>query len=308
MEMWRQRGLTAAVVITAGLLLSACIETADRLVRAFADEDSVALSEDMIDALLAKEEERVRALIHPDAQEAFTDDVIEQIFAYLPESPEARRALVQSHWSTFTTLGEETTKRFDSIFRLDFEASGETQGRAEFFHIQLFARGDEPLQMIRVDIFPVPQPVYGDMSDWPVGFWIAVVLAPMTALLCVAAIVAVWRTRRLKRRILWTLFSLLIGYPVFAFSSATGDWVLWSPGLHGSNGSFNLNIINFTALSASWTQNMFTGHHLIQVAAPIGALLFFMQKARGKLALKPAKGQSEADGPRPAPPSDPAAS
>lgn len=308
MGIWKRRGLTTAFVISAGLFLSACVQLSDQLVRAFSDEESVALAEETIYALLAKDEDRLRAMVHPVAQDAFTSETIEQIFTYLPDAPDAQRYLMQSHWNSFTTPGEETTQSFDTVFRLDFDTSGGAVSRGEFFEIQLFARGDEPLQVTRVNIVPTPEPVYDGLAEWPVSFWIAVILAPLTALFCIAAIVAVWRTKQLKRRVLWTLFILLIGYPVFAFTTTTGDWMLWSPGIQGSDGFVRLNIFNFKVLSAAWIQDMFTGHHVIQVAMPIGAVLFFIQKARGKLVLKPAKGRSEADGREPAPPSDPAVS
>lgn len=143
-------------------------------------------------------------------------------------------------------------------------------------------------------VFPVAPPVYEGVAQWPAGFWIALILTPATALFCLAALVSVWRTPRVKRCILWTLFIVLIGYPIFGFSTGNGGWGLVSPSVT-ADGGLVFQFFQFALFSASWMHEPVTGHHVFHVAVPVGALLFFLQKRGGWLALKPQKGEQTRD-------------
>ena len=302
------RRLTAlAALLLAALALGGCTGVMDRLVRSMTDSATLETGETVISHMMARDAAALSALIHPDAETVFTEELLSQIFDYLPETGISRLTAVQSNWSSFSLAGGERTRNANLIFRADFEPDSEGIARNEFIMVGLFARGDAALQVAQIRIFPVPGPVYGGVSGWPAGFWAAVILAPLAALLCLTALISAWRTPRLKRRILWSLFILFIGYPVFAFSTGTNAWILQSPGIHSNGGMVSLDFIRVTILSAGWMVDTISGQHSFQVALPLGSLLFFLQKARGKLALKPVADQSKPDAPEPDKPAAPAA-
>ncbi|MEQ8406157.1 MAG: hypothetical protein RKE49_13750 [Oceanicaulis sp.] len=304
MEHWIRRAPFIIAAAAAALWLSGCTDLTDRFVRAMADDEAVALGDQALDALFSRDEAALRSMLHDEAAPAFTAEAFQQTFGYLPETPTQTRRLLQVNWSSFTDQAG-SARRLNLLYHISFAPEAQGAVREEFARIGLAARGDASLQLVELHLFPAPGPAVGEPVAWPVGFWAAVILTPFTALFCIAALISVWRTPRLKRRILWTIFIALIGYPVFAYSTQTGAWVLQSPGVSNVDGGVNVSFINITVLSAAWMKDMITGHHLFQVAVPVGALFFFVQKARGKLALKPAKGQSSKDALASDTPSDP---
>lgn len=278
--------LRLAALVLAVISLGACSSAVDYFARVMGDEAAIDQADSAIDALLARDKAAMHGVTHPEVVHLFSDDVVGQMFDYLPAEPERRRSLLQYNWSDFHTLGGEPSRRVDLIYRIEFEPDEAGAARSEFVRVGLFASGDMALAMVEMRLFPVPPPVYDGPDDWPAGFWIALILAPVTAIFCLLALISTWRTPRVKRRILWSIFIVLIGYPVFAFSSETGSWFLLSPGVHTHPAGVHYSFFDITAFSASWMQNSFTGHHVFNVAIPVGALLFFLQKFRGKLALK----------------------
>lgn len=292
-------------IALAAFSVSACNEVMNGFVRSIGDDEVIGLADGAVDAVLARDDDAVRALTHPQAEHVFTAEAMAQVFEYLPAEPERRRHLLQYNWSTFQTLGHEPTRRVTLIYHVQFEPDQSGLTRSEFVRIGLLANGEAPLRLAEFRVFPVPEPIYGGIDDWPTGFWAALIIAPLTAIFCLLALISVWRTPRLKRRILWSLFVVLIGYPVFAFSTETGSWFLLSPGIHRTPTGVHYSFLDFTVFSASWVQQTFTGHHVFNVAIPVGALLFFLQKTRGKLAFKAPKSQSDRNAASPDQPSNP---
>ncbi|MGX6646993.1 hypothetical protein ACWCOP_03490 [Maricaulaceae bacterium MS644] len=296
-------------ILIAGLLLSACEDAMDTMVRTIADDEAIALSDLTVDTLLARDDAGLRTLLHSEAAPLFTDETLAQMFDYLPADPPSSQTALRANWSTVGLGGNGSERRFDIIYRLDFSGPESEAGRKEFIKVGLFAQGDAPLQLVELRVFPAPAPIYSNPGEWPAGFWIGLVLTPATALFCLAALVSVWRTPRVKRRIWWSLFIVFIGYPIFGFSTQTGGWGLVAPDVT-ENGGLHFQLFQFALMSASWMHEPLTGHHVFHVAVPVGALLFFVQKTRGRLALKAQKGEQNTDdtppdaGP-PHPPSNP---
>lgn len=251
--------------------------------------EEVQIADRAVDHLLDRDEAGLRSLMHPETTPPMGKNAVSTTFKTLPDTAPARRVILNAA-HTVGGAGSETTL----TYRVDFETGADGGPRASFIHIRLAAQGDAATHLAGLQVTPVPAPIYDGPADWPAGFWIALVLTPATALFCLAALVSVWRTPRLKRRILWSLFIVLIGYPIFGFSTEAGGWSLVAPSVT-ENGGLHVQFFQFALMSASWISSPVTGHHVFQVAVPVGALLFFLQKRRGRLALKTQTGEQNTD-------------
>lgn len=89
-------------------------------------------------------------------------------------------------------------------------------------------------------------------------------LAIFIPIFCIVALIACVRTRVPKRKWLWIILILL------GFFSLKFNW---------TTGQIGVIPLSFTLLGAAYTQQFF-GPVIIQIAAPIGAILFWLRRPR----------------------------
>lgn len=275
-------------LMLAALLLAGCdavTSMSSRLVSMAASEEQEARVEVVHDAMLARDTDALRELAHPLILNGNFDTGIAQMYAAMPEGEPLERLIVSLNWRTMTNSGGTNRQEdFVHIFRYE---TGDMTVRTAFA-----ASGDEPMRVTTLYVNYVADADRPD-SAWTPGQWIAAILAPAVALFCLVSLIAVFRVRRLKRRILWFIFILVIGFPVFTFFSHTGQWALTAPGLVSTGNGFTVNFFQVQLFSASWLSFPAEHRWTVNVAIPVGALLFWLQFLRGKLARKPEKSAVE---------------
>jgi hypothetical protein len=222
----------------------------------------------------------LRAAMIPEAAATVTDEVMAQIATIFPagEAPKETRWLgYMSTSSASTTTG--STKLTEVVRQLDFEGSSVVVS-------QRLTLTDDGLRLLHVNFtLLTPEEVAaGEFSLEGKSLTHYVVLAGVAAVLLfsIVSVFAVWRPPALKRRILWTLFCL-IGVGTLHFNWATGE--LTSGLIERTADTFRINFLQVHVLSAA-AEKVGAGPWIITLAFPLGAVLFWIQKARRRLRLK----------------------
>ena len=148
------------------------------------------------------------------------------------------------------------------------------------------SRGDDPIALNGLHVNFV---AFEDTPQlpWTFAHTFAVTLALSVGFFALISAIAVFRVKRLKRRILWFVFIALVGYPTFTFFSHTGSWIMSSPGFVSSGNSWNISFISVKLLSAAWMTFPLENRWTIDVSLPLGAILFWLQFFRDSLVRKP---------------------
>jgi hypothetical protein len=255
------------------LLLAACApDMFERLLtpetRAFADQ--------VQDALITRDAQRLRPLMDPELAARLSEEAVAADLETAPAAPASQKTLNATKQSTVTTAGAS------SVATLTRELTA-PDGAVTLLHMVIGTSGDRPvLQQLNVVLVTEEMRAAGRLElagKTPLHF-IVLALAIAFPVIILATLVAIVRTRRLKRRILWFLFAL-VGVGTF-----TLDW---------ANSFWNLNPLSFLLLGSAFQQVPYTTVYL-QAALPLGAILFWFMRSTGRLRLKespPPKG----DGP-----------
>lgn len=267
------------------LLLAGCsAEDVDKTIHENMDAQAIETSEQIAGLLTSHDRGGLVELAHSDARSVFENDaVLSEFLNLIPEETPESVMFAQFNTNYSSTNGRPAVVDHNIILILTF-----SDQRAQ---VSLWLRNEngEP-RLMHINYLPIADTAI-NASDFSTSDWVALCLAPVTALFVLITLIAAILTRRLKRRILWSLFIAFVGYPVFGYLTETQSWSLLAPAVTPVGNSVNLQLIKFSLFSASWETSVITGHHAVNVAIPLGALVFWLQKARGKLARKPDPGQ-----------------
>jgi hypothetical protein len=264
-------------IVLIALALSAC--SVERSIERLAPDDVKAFVAETERLVMAGDAAGLRAISTPESAAATADETVAQIKALFPpgEAPRETRWLNYAASVAATTNG--TSNRIEVVRQLDFAESSA-------IFTQRVARTEEGLRLsgLHVTVLTAEQIAAARFTFEGKSAAHYLVFASLVGLplFSLAAIVAVWRTPRLKRRVLWTLFCL-IGVGSLQFNWATGEL---STGLvTQTQAGFEFNILQVHLLSSSFLK-VGLGPWVATLAFPLGAVLFWIQKARGQLRLK----------------------
>ncbi|TGY87217.1 hypothetical protein E5163_15980 [Marinicauda algicola] len=283
-------GARLAVALLALVFVSGCdsiqsMLVLDPVVRAVMPDEREAQSDEILNAVLGRDREALTPHLHEMIRGEEFQAGFDQLLDYVPHAAPETIDLISYKSHSQTNVAANGTQRrlevYDATYRLAF---GERQ---EFLYIRLRSQDGAPFLADTIRMFPVPEPVHASPADLTPGYIAALVLVIVVPTLVAFTFVFTFFVKRLKRRILWSALILFIGYPAFTYSMRAGTWSLTSPGVTASETSFNLNLIEFNFLSAGYLENIIAGDRLFEIAVPLGALLFWLQYLRGRLARKP---------------------
>ncbi len=249
-----------------------------------AGEDATEVADAAIEALIANEEDAVRELIHSDLQSYFNSDDIQRVFEQVPDQqPQSLTlAAVSVQTSDIALLGgSQTITNMTYVATYDADTVG--IGRASIT-IRTQQGSDDRDWLIFLNFTDTTINVNAEPTIMtPVVTGLAIGLAAFTAISLLAAIF----TPRLKRRILWSVFIALVGSPVFSFVIPGETWQFVGPGVITNGSMVKLQLFEIRLFSASYLVNAISGFTQIELAVPVGAILFWAQRLRGKLSRKP---------------------
>lgn len=263
------------IATIAAFCLAGC--DVDDLVELAVPENAKERVESGRDAVLQRDLEGLRSVTAAAATDEEITTLIEFIDSVLPqdEPDEVRLAGLNSRGLTTTSSGRSAT--LSLTYTLDY--SGELY-RLDMRFEQI---GESPwyLTWIHTTAAELHTPMSFDLEDLSIGQTLAIAGLFAVPGFILLTFVASFLFRRVKRRILWTLFILAGAYPVFSFNWTTQTWTMISPMISTTDGAANFEFFGFKLLGAGFENYTPLQPAIIELAIPIGALLFWYRVMRG---------------------------
>ncbi|MGD2131429.1 MAG: hypothetical protein PVI23_01465 [Maricaulaceae bacterium] len=266
--------LTACAIAAAFLSACSISETIENMV-----PDDVKAFVAEVEPLVLSADPAMANFMTPDAAATITDEFLTAHSEYLP----ADLAVIDSKWlgyrfsTTTTTTGSSTWIEIFRELKLSDGACVLTYR---------LVRTDDTLELLYFNVACLTSEQIAaqqfSLRDKSLAHYVVFGFLIALPVLSLATIGAVWTTRRLKRRILWSLFCLL-GIGALLFNWSTGEF--GSSIIVANPNGYTLNLAQFQLLSASAAKAPY-GPWIFTISFPIGAFLFWIQKARGRLKLK----------------------
>ena len=284
-------------VIILCVFLAGCSETAwGPIVKMMMDEEMEARVDAITDEVVARDMAAVQRRLSPSISADAARSGLTDLFSHLPDGEPESTMAISYNWSSntsFTDGQSGSTRSANIVVRLEYESA------IAYLTIGLFAAPGEDysintLRANTAESGSADSSAYAPESH---TIWHAVfgILAFAMPIFIVGSLIAMYRMKRIKRRIIWTIL-LLIGYPVFALNWTTGDVWLASPGVTNTANSWHLSLIDIKFFGAAFQQIPGTGM-LVWVGVPLGAILFWYKLYAVGITRKPAKDENE--GPHP---------
>ncbi len=257
------------------LVLSGC--SLNDMVSSIVPDDAKPVLAELVAAVSDHDLEAFRPYLNPEIDQAAVDSTLPQILEVLPEGAPREVALTYAHLSASTTLNTGSQRTLSTVHTLTWDE------RVLLLRLEMTSEesGEWMINSFRLTS-PSPgevatPPAFSELSLSHKIFGVAAIVVPLFILF---TLIAMFRTPRIKRRILWTLFIVLACYPQFAINWTTGAWWLASPAIQTSESGVNLNLIGFLVFGASILREGL-GPWVISVCVPIGALFFWYRRMKG---------------------------
>jgi hypothetical protein len=229
--------------------------------------------------LLTGDRDGLRAVMTPEASTAVSDELLSEVLALFSDVGELKSAGWINYAAQNMTSTSGSTNVTETLREVVFEDTA-------FVVRQRLTRTADGLRVLYINVNQLtPEQIANEafpiLGKSPVHY---IVLALLVALplFSIATIVAVWRTRHLKRPVLWTLFCL-VGFGALSFDWLTGAFSTTL--LERSASGLSFNLFQFQVLSAALWKEPY-GPWTLVLSFPLGAALFWLQKARNSLRLK----------------------
>ncbi len=275
--------MRAILVVLAAVLLSACSgEWISNSAEQLMDDETRELSERILEAVQANDDEALFQEFDGRYPRADFDAAIGSVYAELPDGQpvEARLVGYQRHSST---NGSQSTRTTQSQYLL------ETDNDVALVTIRLIAENDAPLTLQYFNATRIDPAAYSSPETLTLPHYIFGAGLILNPLFIIATIIFMFRLKRVKRRIIWTIFLLIGCYPVFSANWSTGEWMLSSPGITQTANGATFNFIAFTLLGAGFIRTSEISPWMLQLAVPLGALIFWIKYATTGITRKPPK-------------------
>jgi hypothetical protein len=276
-------------VIILCVFLASCSETAwGPIVKMMMDEEMEARVDAITDEVVARDMDAVLARLSPSISADAARTGITDLFNHLPEGEPESTMAISYNWRSNTSLNDGqsgSTRSATIVVRLEYETA------IAYLTIGLFAApGDDysinTLRSNTVESGAADSSAYAPERHtiWHAVFGILAIAMPI---FIIGSLIGMYRMKRIKRRIIWTLL-MLVGYPVFALNWTTGDVWLASPGVTTTANSWQLSLIDIKFFGAASQQIPETGM-LVWVGVPLGALIFWIKYSTAGITRKPPK-------------------
>lgn len=273
-RVWRSVATVITVAICSACSVSPVSEdVVPEDVRAFvAQVEAAAIAEDV---------EALRALFHPLAEEAVTDEAFSTITDILPNE-----GALATRWVSFSDQpisGEESVDNLIYIVR-ELRFSG-----GEVIVVQhRMTRVETGLRLLYLRVTPITSEqaasqtfsLRGASTTQYVVFAFLVGLPALSLL----TIIAIWLTPRLKLRVLWTVFCL-IGFGELHYNWTAGGFSLGM--LEATSNGVKFNFIQIVLLSAGFVKAGFYAPWIVKLSLPVGVVAYWCARILGRLPRHP---------------------
>ncbi|HAQ33809.1 MAG TPA: hypothetical protein DCQ53_00375 [Alphaproteobacteria bacterium] len=270
------------------LLLAGCADlmsqSADHL--ANTDPESRSIIDTTTDAILAGEIDAILPLLHPQITEQAARQGIGDIIEFLPEAdPDERELAGFYRTDNVTTTSDGTVRRSlrEALVLLHY---GEDRYGLQF---NLAAVDDEPLRITNLRVVTYDPASYGPPSELTLAHHVLRAAAIASPAFVLFTLIAMFRLKRVKRRILWTLFIIVVCYPVFQLNWSTGQWSMIAPSIQTSANQLNFKLLEFTFFGGGAVRASVVDPWVVSAAVPLGALIFWIKLATVGIRRKPPK-------------------
>lgn len=266
--------LTLIVSLVSIFLLSSCNNLFDA--SGVLPEDATLESERTVKVLLSKDSDAIDNLVIPEFKQIENyEELLIKVTDMLPNPEEAEPKLIFAQ----NRKNEDQSNPFPIYYSVYELKNGD-----KFDLLELATQRDQlccPLRHLKVtsyDVSPSQNNNFNLSSKSPKHFAFFIIL-----LLCVSTIiltlVAVVRDTQQKNKVLWFIF-ILFGF--------WGVSMNWTTGQIGNNfftftkesGAFNLKILDFTLLGASFTRTSIFQPWIMEIGIPIGAIVYWVKRKR----------------------------
>lgn len=263
------------IATIAAFLLAGC--DIDDALEASLPEDAKERVDRGREAILQRDMEGLRNVTSDAASEDEIAAVIELVDSVLPPGPpdDVQLAGVQVMRATSTSAGRTGT--LSLAYTLDY--ADETYR----LNMRFQKAGDSPWYFTWVDTAVAERHTGMSFDFATLNNQETVAIAGLFAIpgFVLLTFISSLLYRRVKRRILWSLFILAGAYPVFSFDWTKQVWAMTSPMITAGEGGALFDIFSFKLLGAGFQDYAPLEPAIIELAIPIGALLFWYRVMRG---------------------------
>ncbi len=258
------------------LVLSGC--NFNELVAGIVPDDAEPVLAELLAAVSDHDLERFRPYLNPEIDPTVIDSALPQILDALPAGAPADVRLTSATLSASTAISTGSQRTLSTVHTLTWDE--------QILLLRLEMTSRETGQWM-IDSFRLTSPAPGeaatspDFSELSLSHKIFGAAAILVPLFVLCTLIAMFRTPRVKRRVLWTLFIALVCYPQFAINWSSGAWWLASPAMQTSESGVHLSLFDFMLLGAGIAREGMFGPWIVSVCVPLGALFFWYRRARG---------------------------
>ena len=287
------------------LFVAGCEDLMSRSADVISDDESRVMIDIATDAVLIGDIEPVLPLIHPQIAEQSARQGISQIIDYLPDGEPDERDLIGFFRTNNVISNSDGTVHQRIRQAVVMLRYGDDRYGLLF---NLFARDDEPLRITNFTVVMYDPALYGPPAELTVAHQVFRAAAIGIPIFVVITLAMLFRLKRVKRRILWTLFIIIVCYPVFQMNWSTGDWSMTAPGIQQSENRTNFSLVEFTFFGGAALRASVVDPWIISAAIPLGAILFWLKLLTVGIRRKPPKIERNATVAERVPPTEPNAS
>lgn len=268
------------LIALVGSLLAAC--QSEQIIEAFVPEDARPVAEQSVDGLINRDMAMLRAVVPDGATEEQLASLEATLPTLFPLADYGEPKLVGANRSLQRQTDSEPLDRLELVYLVP---SDDGDRRLE---LVLQMVGENTWRLTWLNAFEAEH--HPSVSlDWETNSFtrnMALLLPLASFTFVLGTLIASFRFKRIKRRILWTVF-ILSSYPVFEFNWSTEIWTMVAPAITSSEGSVDFKLISLTFLGAGFEDYAPLEAALITVGFPFGALFFWYRVMRGGPTRKP---------------------
>ncbi len=268
------------LVALAGGLLAAC--QSESLVESFIPEDARPIVEQSVQGLVNRDMATLREVIPAGASDEQLSNLEASLPTFFPPASYGDARLVGANRTVETRLSSGTLDRLELVYVVP---SDDGDRRLE---LVLQKVGENAWRLTWMNAFEAPNhPSISLDREANSSARNLALLVPISSLgFVLITLIASFRFKRIKRRILWTLF-ILSSYPVFEFNWTQEVWTMVAPAMTSTENGAHFNLISLTLLGAGFEDFAPLEAARITAGFPLGALFFWYRVMRGGPTRKP---------------------
>lgn len=258
--------LKSAAVLAGFYLLSAC--TAEELSETLFPDEVLKKIHAINDAITNRDYGAMRSMVVTSMSQEELEAKLDQVFVYLPQGTFVGRELAEFKKSSLKTASGMDRTTYLAGYQYEY-----ADGWAYVTLVLIDDSGDVSLQRLNIDQLSqsLRQSNAFTFAGKGVVHYVVFALTVVIPLFIIATFVVCFQMRDLKRRKRWLAFIL------FGVGGVVLNW---------TTGALTIKILTIGLLGAGFFMNSTLAPVMLSVWLPLGAILFWIFRQSGKLALK----------------------